>query len=110
MQTQTVAATRSNSKPAVTTNAKPAALPAATAQAVASVTLKALLGELALPPDGKLARRALRKAQLSWHTHSERWEFTHAQANEVRAVLSKLKAKPAARPAKAVAVGDTQAP
>jgi hypothetical protein len=71
------------------------------------VTLKALLTEFDLPADGKLARRFLRKAALSWHRHSERWEFDATQAADVRNVLSHVTAKAQRKqPARVAVVGD----
>lgn len=79
-------------------------------------SLKQLLAEFDLPPDGKLARRNLRAARFGWHSHSQRWELTESQAADVRAVLARVAAgernsssKPKAPAMQAADIGLTQA-
>jgi hypothetical protein len=49
------------------------------------VALKTICAKLDIEP--RLARRKLRNAELAFHDHRDRWNFTKAQAEKVTEIL-----------------------
>lgn len=65
------------------------------------IPLKSICSALRVEP--KLARRKLRAAKLSFHTLTERWVMTEAQAAKVRLVIKGEKAEKKSKAAKPAA-------
>lgn len=65
------------------TAAKPA--PAKAADTSGKTPLKTICAKLGVEP--KLARRKLRKAGLTFHSHRDRWMFTPTQADKAREII-----------------------
>lgn len=71
------------------------------------IPLKSICSALKVEP--KLARRKLRAAKLAFHTLTERWLMTEAQAAKARAIIKGEKAEKKAKVAKPATEVTTEA-